>query len=172
MKNIILTLFCFFSVMGFSQEALSVFDVARTGTAQQAEAMLKENPAVFDAVNKDGYAPLTLACYRGNIEVVKVILKSNADVNANSSMGTPIMAAVVKGKTEIVKLLINKNADVNLPDSNGTTPLIYATMFKNTEIITLLLKNKADKNLKDKNGKTAFEYATTTADETIINLLK
>ena len=82
------------------------------------------------------------------------------------------MAAVVKGNLDIVKLLLSKKADVNLSDENGTTALIYATMFKNKDIILALLGSNADKSMKDKTGKTAFEYAVNSADETIINVLK
>jgi len=172
MKKVVFILIFMTSLVVFSQEKLNVFDVARSGSAADAKKLVKENKNIFNTSNKEGYAPLTLACYRGNIEVVKIILKQKNYINVNSNMGTPLMAATVKGNTDIVKLLLNANADVNLPDSSGTTPLIFATIFKYTPIIKMLLKENADKTIKDNNGKTAFEFATMSGDEEIINLLK
>jgi len=172
MKIILIVLIFFTSLAVFSQEQLNVFDVARNGTVSQAQLLLLKNDQAFNTINKQGYSPLTLACYRGNIEVVKIILKHKCNINANSDMGTPLMAAVVKGQEEIVKLLLESKADVNLPDANGTTPLIYATIFKHFTIIEMLLQQNADKTISDKNGKTAFEFETMNGDEKIINLLK
>ena len=172
MKYTLLISLLFTTFMAFSQSKLNVFDVARSGTVAEAKILLKKNRNAFNTSNKEGYAPLTLACYRGNTEVAKIILKNKCNVNANSNMGTPLMAAVVKGNTEIVKLLIDNKADVNLPDANGTTPLIYGTMFKNLEIVKLLLNANANTEFKDKNGKTALDFAIQADDDMIIQALK
>ena len=172
MKYTLLLLVFVANFAAFAQDELNVFDVARNGTVSQANLLLKNNKNAFNVNNNEGYAPLTLACYRGNIEVVKVILENKCDVNANSNMGTPLMAAVVKGHLEIVKLLIDKKADVNLSDNNRNTPLIYATMFTNIEIVKLLLKSNADPNYKDKNGKTALDIAIQADDDTLIQIIK
>lgn len=158
--------------MVFSQSKPTIFDVARNGDLELAKKMLKENPAVFNSTNKEGYSPLTLACYRGNIEIVRLMLKNNADINVNSTMGTPLMAAVVKGNVDIVKLLIQKNANVNLQDANGTTALIYATMFKNYDIVSGLIKAKANIEIKDNKGKNALDYAIVADDDKLIETIK
>lgn len=156
----------------FSQESLDVFDIARKGTLEQAKSMIKTNPNAFKTINKDGFSPLTLACYRGNNDVAKLLIETGCDINQKSSMGTPLMAAVVKGNNKSASFLVLKNANVNLTDDNGMTALMYAVMFKNKEIVMLLLQKKADKSLIDSKGKTAFEYAVFSGDEEIINLLK
>ncbi len=172
MKNLILIILflCFQSI--FSQTITDVFDIARKGTVGQAKEAVKANPKAFQTVNSEGYSPLILACYRANNEVAKYLIETGADINGSSSMGTPLMAAVVKGNNEIAKFLIEHKANPDIADANGTTALIYATMFKNTEIIKLLLVHNADKSKTDNKGKTAFEYAAFSGDETIINLLK
>ena len=156
----------------FSQEKSDVFDIARAGTVEEVKQILKSNPKAFQLVNKEGFSPLILACYRGNNEVVKFLIDNGSDIDASSSMGTALMAAVVKGNDEIVKILLDKNADINAIDSNGTTALMYAVQFQNEELIKLLLEYKADKSKIDKNGKTAFEFAVFSKNEAIINLLK
>lgn len=155
-----------------SQEALNVFDVARKGTLEQAKALYKQDPKIFNTLNDGGYSPLILACYRGNNEVAKFLIEHGSDINGTSSMGTPLMAAIVKGNSEISELLIAKKADVNIADANGTTALMYAVQFKNIPLTKLLLANKADKTKIDSTGKTAFEYAVFSNNQEIINLLK
>lgn len=166
---IVLNLLFHFS---FSQEKMDVFDVARKGTIEQVKEILKTNPKAFNVINNDGYSPLTLACYRGNNEVAKLLIENGSDINGNSKMGTPLMASVVVKNNDIAEFLIAKNANINAANENGFTALIYAAQFSNDKILKLLLKHNANKNIKDKEGKTAFEYAVFIGNEEIINLLK
>jgi ankyrin repeat protein len=165
-------LFLFTINLAFGQVNPDVFDIARKGTLLQAKSILKTNPNAFKTINSNGFSPLTLACYRGNNDVAKLLIETGCDINQKSTMGTPLMAAVVKGNNEMVQYLLLKNANVNLTDENGTTALIYAVQFNNTEALKTLLKQNADKEHVDKQGKTAFEYAVFSGNEGIINLLK
>lgn len=171
-KSYILFILFLFFQSASAQEALNVFDVARKGTLEQAKALYKQHPKIFNTVNDGGYSPLILACYRGNNEVAKFLIENGSDIDGTSSMGTPLMAAIVKGNSEISELLINKKADLNIADANGTTALMYAVQFKNVALTKLLLNNKADKTKVDKTGKTAFEYAVFSNNQEIITLLK
>jgi len=169
MKYLLISVLFFFQI-GFAQQ--NIFDVARKGTVEEVKSIIKQNPDAINSVNEEGYSPLILACYRGNIEVVKFLIKEVKDINGNSSMGTPLMAAVVKGNKEIVQVLLENKAGPNFTDANGTTALIYAVQFNNSSIVKLLLDYKADRSKIDDKGKTAFEYAAFSNNEEIINLLK
>jgi ankyrin repeat protein len=94
------------------------------------------------------------------------------DINYNSSMGTALMAVVYKGDLQLTQKLLDNKSDVNTMDSQGTTPLIFASKLGNTEMVKLLLKYNADKNIKDKQGNTAFEYAVLSKKSELINQLK
>ncbi len=171
MKFIQLVALLLFSCQIFAQP-LNVFDVARKGTVTEAKALLKSDPQIFNTVNEEGFSPLTLACYKGNNEVAKLLIDNKSDINKQSPMGTPLMASVVKRNHEMAKLLLEKKADPNLADANQTTALIYAVQFKDIEMIKLLLQYNANVSHKDNNGKTAFEYAVFSNNEEIINLFK
>ena len=80
--------------------------------------------------------------------------------------------AVVKNNLEIVNLLIDKNVNVELKDGNGTTALIYASMFKNHEVAKLLIKAKANYETKDNRGNSAIDYAILADDDQLIQILK
>ncbi len=173
MKKLILTLLSILTTtFCLCQETTTVFDIARKGTLEQMKEMVKKNPKAVNSINKDGFSPLTLACYRENNEVAKFLIDKGSNINQKSSMGTPLMAAVVKGNREMVTILLNNKADINETDENGVTALIYAVQFRNIEAVKALLQNKADKTKIDKQGKTAFEYAVFSGNEEIINVLK
>ena len=163
-------LLCFSSA--FAQPKPSIFEVARSGSLAEVELLHKQNPKVVNEINDEGYSPLILACYRGNVDVAKFLINNGADINYNNAMGTALMAGVAKGNIEIVKLLVSKNAAIELTDANGTNALIYAVQFKNLALVSFLLENNADKTKIDINGKTAFEYAVFSGNQEIINILK
>jgi ankyrin repeat protein len=162
--------FFVFSAKVFSQN--DVFNAARSGTVEDLKILVYKNPEIINTKNENGFTPLILACYKGNVAVAKFLIENSKTIDVSSDMGTPLMAATYKGQAELVQLLLENKANPNIADSNGTTPLIYAAMFGNTKVMSLLLKYKADKTHKDKDGKTAFEFAVFSGNQEIINQLK
>ena len=167
-----LLFYLLFALNIHSQETADIFAVARTENVEQAKEIIKKKPSAFNTVNKDGYSPLILACYHGNVEMAKFLIQNKGDVNGSSKMGTPLMAAVVKKNLEIVKLLLEAKADVNIADPNGTTALMYATMFKSYDIVKLLVAAKANPDFKDNRGNSAIDYAILANDDKLIETLK
>jgi len=172
MKNILLLTISLLVFTYAHAQDKTVFDIARKGTLSEIQDIHKRNPELINAINDNNSTPLILACYRGNIEVAKFLIKYVKDINYGSDMGTALMATTYKNQTELVKLLLENKANPNTTDINGTTALLLAVQFKNIELVKLLLKFNADKTLKDNKGKTAFEYAVFSNNEEIINLLK
>ena len=171
-KLYFLLLAAFFLNNTYAQQNTDAFDIARKGTVEQAKVLLKNNPKAFANVNADGYSPLILACYHGNLEIASFLIQIKADINGNSKMGTPLMAAVVKKDIRIVKLLLDNKADANIADTNGTTALIYASIFKSYDIAKLLISAKANPDTKDNRGNSAIDYAILEDDDKLIETLK
>ncbi|MEM5564430.1 ankyrin repeat domain-containing protein [Psychroserpens sp. AS72] len=155
--------------ISFAQK--DIFDVARTGTIEEVKALMKINSDTINTANKEGYVPLTLACYKGNTEVALFLASEVNDIDGNSDYGTPLMAAVYKNRPVIIERLLELNANPNIADVNGTTPLHYAIIFRNEKIIKLLMDAKADVDFKDKRGNSAKEYAAMTNNKSIIDLI-
>lgn len=171
MRKTTFLLFLFFlTTTVFSQK--DIFNVARTGTVEEVKTLMKHNPDCINDVSPEGYSPLILACYRGNTEVADFLIQHVKDINAGSGMGTALMAATVKGNVEIVKKLLEKKADPNIPDSNGTTALIYASIFKKHEVADFLIRAKANPYAKDNRGNSAIDYAILSNDDKLIQILK
>jgi ankyrin repeat protein len=104
--------------------------------------------ADVNTANNNGFTPLFVAIEKGNPELVALLLKNGADVNAIHKNGwfTPLFSAVEQGTPEIVALLLKHGADVHAVDQNEFTPLFNAVHKGNSEIVALLIKHGADVN--------------------------
>ena len=88
-----------------------------------------------DSVNREGDTLLMLASKEGNINVINVLLKLKAKVNAKNGLGeTALMLAAVRGHLEVVKLLLGEGA---LLEGPGWTPLMYAASTGKLEVMRL-----------------------------------
>lgn len=76
-----------------------------------------------------------------NIDIVELLLKNKADVNAKDVFNTTaLMYAASSGNKEMVELLLSYNADVNASDGQGNTVLSAAKESKNKSVIKLIEK--------------------------------
>jgi ankyrin repeat protein len=80
------------------------------------------------AVNRYGAAPTSVACARGNAQVVEVLLDAGADVNTALPEGeTCLMSAANTGSLRTVKALLVRGANVNAAEAwKGQTALMCA----------------------------------------------
>lgn len=174
MKKLILLMSIFLSstLINAQEKAKSIFDIARSGTVSEVKELMKQNPDIINQTNENGFSPLILACYKGNVEVANFLMDNVKDVNYKSQEGTALAGLSVKYNKDLVEHILKKNANPNITDATGSTPLFWAVKFGNKELTELLLKYKADKSIKDAQGKTPFEYGLQTNNQEIINLLK
>lgn len=160
------------SLITAQEKAKSVFDIARSGTVAELKDLMKTNPDVINQTNENGFSPLILACYRGNIEVADFLIDNVKDLDYKSQDGTALAGLSVRYNKNLVEHLLKKNANPNVADSTGTTPLFWAVKSGNKELVGLLLQYKAGTTMKDSMGMTPFEYALKADNKEIIKLLK
>lgn len=172
MRITVFFLILFMNILFMKAQQKDVFDIARSGTLAEMQELLKQNPDIINTNNSLGFSPLILACYRGNTEVAKLLIEHVKDVNYKSPEGTALAGLCIRYQKELAEALLQKKADPNIPDSNGTTPLIWAVKTGNEELVKLLLKYGAKKEQADNMGIKPFEYAVQTQRQNIINLLK
>lgn len=79
--------------------------------------------------------------------------------------------AISKGDLAKVQQLVEIGVDVNKKDERGTTPLMYAILFKQPQIVDFLIRNGADFRAEDKNGLSISDYAEKSKSEEIIKLV-
>jgi len=157
---------------GVSAQAQDIFEAARNGNIDQIKAMSKINRDTVNTVNAGGFNPLMIACYRGQTEAAKTLVKLGANVNSDSNEGTALLAAVYQNNTELALFLIKKNAKLNAQGPDGNSALMYAVMNQNIEIINALTKKGADRSIKNLDGQTAYSLALTLENKCIPDLVK
>ncbi|KAK6703658.1 hypothetical protein SNK04_013588 [Fusarium graminearum] len=91
-----------------------------------------------------GRSPLGIACTKGFIEVVGLMLQNRADVTIADNEGvTPVIVASLNGHVDVVKLLLENRADITVASSRGLTPVITASFNRQVKVVKLLLENRA-----------------------------
>src|SRR5438045_5390865 len=82
-----------------------------------------------------GQTPLSWAADKGHVDVVKLLLNANANIEAaDKYVRTPLSWAAEKGHVDVVKLLLNANANIEATDNEyGRTPLTWAAWNGNAD---------------------------------------
>ena len=116
----------------------------------------------IDFKNKDGYTPLMIASYKGNADIVKLLLEYNASVNITNNYNyTALIYACIYGNADVVKILLEHKADMYIEttlENNYLTALMIACSGNHAEIVRILLENGYDPNYKNQKGETALIY--------------
>src|SRR5688572_2420493 len=78
-------------------------------------------------VSPDGLTPLHLAARQNEIETVRKLIKSGAEVNVTNRYGvTPLALACENGNSAIIEALLAGGADPNARQRSGETMLMIA----------------------------------------------
>jgi uncharacterized protein len=89
---------------------------------------------------------LITAVNNGNIEIVRMLIASKADVKwKDGFQSTALMYAAAKGSQEIVVLLLDNGADINDNDGQGNTVLTAAKESGNKELIKFIKEKLKEK---------------------------
>ena len=85
--------------------------------------------------------PLMNAAYRGNTNIINMLLENGADINYTTDFGmTALMYAASFNQFEAAKVLLENNADTSITDEYGRTALDLAKSEDYKDIVELLEK--------------------------------
>jgi uncharacterized protein len=138
----------------------NIFEAAATGRVERVRELLKQQPELAHDYSSDGWTALHLNF--GNLEVVKLLLESGADINAvskNKFVATPLQGAAAAKRLDVARLLLTHGAKVNTRGEGGDSPLHEVAANGQIEFARLLLEHGADVNAKDDDGKTPLTIA-------------
>jgi ankyrin repeat protein len=111
-----------------------------------------------DLRNPAGETPLMLAAFKGEMDIVHVLLARGAAVNPSG--WTPLHYAASGDSLPAIQELLARGAEVDSRAPNHQrTPLMMAAMYASEDVINALLKAGADPGARDQYGETAADLA-------------
>ena len=116
---------------------VDVFAAAATGRMNDLARALT-TPDQLSGWSYDGWTPLHLASFFGQLDAVRALIAAGADVNAVSRNGlrnTPLHAATAGKHTDVALLLLKNGADHQVVDAGGYTPKAIASENKLTAVV-------------------------------------
>ena len=116
--------------------------------------------AYVNAINQDDQTALILACMKGDIHVMNVLLNARADPNVADVAGnTCLHNGVLRNcRKEVIQTIVDHGADVNATNNKNRTALMM-TCLKNNVTIDVLLNAGANPNIVDVVGDTCLHDA-------------
>ncbi|MDQ7821241.1 MAG: ankyrin repeat domain-containing protein [Candidatus Eremiobacteraeota bacterium] len=98
------------------------------GADDEAESLLRAEPALVNRRSHKGQTLLTCAIEHGNRAMARLLIDNGASVDKSEGKKgrTPLHFAVIRGDDEAVGLLLSRGASPNVQDREGATPLRLA----------------------------------------------
>ena len=141
---------------------LDVFEAAALGRTARLAELLEHDPAAVDALAGDGFRPLQLAAFFGQLDAARLLIERGAPVDAASGNDAELRAlhsAAAGRHGEVVALLLEAGADPGPRQKGGFTPLMAAALHGDEAIVDALLAAGADVSARSVEGKDAATLA-------------
>jgi ankyrin repeat protein len=154
---------------------VDIFAAAALGRTEVCRWKAMSDQVALNMNSPDGWTPLHLASFFGQLETAEMLLELGADVKArgaNSMHNTPLHAAAAGRHAGICALLLKQGAEVNATQSGGYTALHSAAANGDMETVRLLLAHEADPAVRAENGQTALEMARQKNQQNVVELLE
>ncbi|KAL8910597.1 MAG: hypothetical protein Q9171_004136 [Xanthocarpia ochracea] len=124
-------------------------------------------------LEKFGNTPLQIATGQGHTDVVELLLKHGAELDATDDYGnTAFSTAVHGGNAKVIKVLLEHGSQVSESREGRRTPLIESICLDQEDVVRLLLENGADAERDTDEAKRALKQATFRGSHGIVELLK
>jgi len=154
---------------------LDIHDAAYIGDVKRTRHLLDADASLLDSFSSDGFTPLDLTAYFGQLDLVKFLLERGARVEheiRNENLFTALTGAVAEGHREIAKLLLDHGANVNHRYAEGAMPLITAASNGDSEMVKLLLAHGASVDATNDAGENASDVAAERGHGEIVTILR
>ena len=129
-----------------STSPLSEAEALYSGVAPPSDFALSPSaPFSASRASKEELTPLHIACAKGDVDVVELLLETGASIDQATITGmTPLHIACDNGTREVVELLLERGASMDQASNDGLTPLHFASLMGREQCVTTLLAHGAD----------------------------
>jgi ankyrin repeat protein len=129
-----------------------------SGNVSRVEELLKSHPSLANAKNMEsewqvtgrkqvpanGWTALHVAAYLGDPEMVKLLVKYHANVNARDKRGlTPLLWTAFGGHSDSAAVLLSNGADINARGPDGRSTIDLAKLSLDSKMLDLLRERGA-----------------------------
>lgn len=129
---------------------LDVFEAAAVGRAGRVRELLDQDPSLANAWAEDGFQPLGLASFFGQVEAARLLVERGAEVNSasrNEMKVMPLHSAAAtddpEARYELARLLLEAGAEPNARQQDDFTPLMAAEQSGDERLRSLLKERGA-----------------------------
>lgn len=144
---------------------------AAQGNTGKVREMLQKHPDKVDIRNQ-GRTALQVASHLGHMEVVKILIQANANIDLKDDEGDSALHYAAYGNQgAIIRLLLAKGANAELLNNAKCTALYIAVNKGFTEVVQILCMPNCAINVQDLHGDTPLHYAITADYRSIIEIL-
>uniref|UniRef100_A0A3B3DWQ5 CASK interacting protein 1 n=1 Tax=Oryzias melastigma TaxID=30732 RepID=A0A3B3DWQ5_ORYME len=141
----------------------------RPGKAKLLGSTKKVNVNFQDT---DGFSPLHHAALNGNLELISILLESQAAVDIRDQKGMrPLHYAAWQGKAEPMKMLLKSGSSVNGQSDEGQIPLHLSAQHGHYDVSEMLLQHQSNPCIVDNAGKTPLDLACEFGRVGVVQLL-
>ncbi|KAI4871427.1 hypothetical protein NFI96_013053 [Prochilodus magdalenae] len=110
--------------------------------------------------NKHGTPPLLIAAGCGNVQIIDVLMRKGAEIQALDKSGAnAIYYASRHGHVETLKFLHEKKCPLDIQDKSGETALHVAARYGNVDVVQYLCSIHANPDLTDREHETPLHCA-------------
>lgn len=132
----------------------------RTESNKAAKVLAAAKGLKVEERNARDESALMMAALRGNLEVARLLIERDADVNKTG--WTPLhyaASSTAETATSMVALLLEHHAYIDAASPNGTTPLMMAVRYGSPDVARRLVEEGADPTIRNQLGLTAADFA-------------
>ncbi|XP_069486906.1 ankyrin repeat domain-containing protein 17 isoform X16 [Ambystoma mexicanum] len=149
-----------------------LMEAGSAGHVEVARVLLDSGAGINTHSNEFKESALTLACYKGHLEMVRFLLAAGADQeHKTDEMHTALMEACMDGHVEVARLLLDSGAQVNMPADSFESPLTLAACGGHVELAALLIERGANLEEVNDEGYTPLMEAAREGHEEMVALL-
>ena len=148
------------------------FHLAIAMGVRRAVAAFLEARVSPEIYNEHGWTPLILAAFSGHDEIITLLIKHRANIQAHDLLGnTALHWAADAGHASSARLLIEHHAAIDACNHSGLTPLAQAAIQRHLEVVLLLVDYGANLDLATRDGTTALHRAAADSYTEIVRTL-